>query len=279
MKRILIPLDTSPYSDTALDVGCVIAKQHDAELTGLVVLDIPGIKKSIGPVPLGGFYYAEKLEKEKEREARKRIQKLIAKFREKCTKEGVKYREAETQGSPSEQIVKESIFFDAIIIGLKTYFHFETSNNPGNSLDEIMDHTITPIYAVPERLNISKTKSEKIKALIPFDGSLPSARALHNFAHLGFFEVMEVTLLNSNPEKDAARYYLDQAEAYLRSHSIENIKKEWTAKKIIDVVDEYLDWANIVVVGAHSKKSLIDFMVGSLTKHLIKEAKKPLLIG
>ena len=111
MKRILIPLDTSPYSDTALDVGCVIAKQHDAELTGLVVLDIPGIKKSIGPVPLGGFYYAEKLEKEKEREARKRIQKLIAKFREKCTKEGVKYREAETQGSPSEQIVKESIFF------------------------------------------------------------------------------------------------------------------------------------------------------------------------
>jgi len=43
--------------------------------------------------------------------------------------------------------------------------------------------------------------------------------------------------------------------------------------------EQYLDWATIVVVGAHSKRGLYDFMLGSLTKYLIKEAKKPVIIG
>ena len=55
---------------------------------------------------------------------------------------------------------------------------------------------------------------------------------------------------------------------------------KWTSKDIIQAMEEqYLDWATIVAVGAHSKKPLYDFAVGSLTKYLIKEAKKPLLIG
>jgi nucleotide-binding universal stress UspA family protein len=65
IKSILIPLDPSVYTDMALEMGCFLAKQHDAELSGLVVLDIPGIRKSVGPTPAGGSYYAEKLEKRK----------------------------------------------------------------------------------------------------------------------------------------------------------------------------------------------------------------------
>ena len=55
IKRILLPLDSSPYTDTAMEIGCDLAERHGAELTGLVILDIPGIEKSIGPVPLVDF--------------------------------------------------------------------------------------------------------------------------------------------------------------------------------------------------------------------------------
>ncbi len=65
IRRILIPLDPSPYSESALQLACIIAKEYDAEVTGLVILDIPGIEDSIGPVPIGGIHLAEKLEKEK----------------------------------------------------------------------------------------------------------------------------------------------------------------------------------------------------------------------
>jgi len=34
-----------------------------------------------------------------------------------------------------------------------------------------------------------------------------------------------------------------------------------------------------VVVGAHSRVAVIDFMIGSVARHLIDAAKKPVLIG
>ena len=280
IKRILIPLDPSPYTETATKIGCAVARQQGAELTGLVVLDIPGIEKSIGMVPLGGLYYAERLEKQKEREARDRIQSLLSRFKETCEKAGVAHREAELQGSPSERILGESMFYDAVIVGLRTFYQFETSDSPGDSLEEILDHAITPVYGVPERFSLPVVPEEKIKVLIPFDGSLPSARALHRFAQLAVPDAMEVVLLMSDPDREKADSYLDRAEAYLKAHAVSDVKKEWTSQEIIQAVDDhYLDWATMVVVGAHAKAGLFDFMVGSLTRYLIEKAEKPVLIG
>ena len=84
IKRILVPLDPSPYSKSAVQLACQIAKIYQAEVTGLVILDLPGIEDSIGPVPLGGIYMADKLEKEKTQEAKKRIEMLL---KERCSKE------------------------------------------------------------------------------------------------------------------------------------------------------------------------------------------------
>ena len=280
IKRILIPLDPSPYTDSALKIGTTMAKINDAEITGLVILDLPGIEKSIGPVPLGGLHYAEKIEKAKREEANQRIHELLAKFHRHCEEADVTYREAELQGSPSERIIKESIFYDAVIMGMRTHFHFETQDEPGDSLDKILDETITPVYAVPEKLELPNVPFEKIKILIAFDGSLPSARAMQRFAQLAPMDIFEVKLLISEDEEDKAKYYLDQAEAYLNRHNVQNIEKKWVKDNIIKTIDEeYLDWADVLVVGAHSKQGLFGFMVGSLTKHLIKVARKPILIG
>jgi nucleotide-binding universal stress UspA family protein len=280
IKRILIPLDPSPFTDSALKIGTTMAKINGAELTGLVVLDLPGIEKSIGPVPLGGLHYAEKIEKAKREEAHQRIHELLSKFKQQCEDAGVSYREAELQGSPSERIIKESIFYDAVILGMRTHFHFETQDTPGDSLEKILDETITPVYAVPEKLDLPDLPMEKIRVLIAFDGSLPAARAMQRFAQLAPVDIFEVKLLISEDEEEKAQYYLNQAELYLNSHNVQNIEKRWVKDNIIKTIDEeYLDWAHVLVVGAHSKQGLFNFMVGSLTKHLIREARKPILIG
>ncbi|RQV99489.1 MAG: universal stress protein [Calditrichaeota bacterium] len=280
IKRILIPLDPSPYTDSALEIGTAMAKINNARLTGLVVLDIPGIEKSIGPVPLGGLYYAEKMEKAHRQKAETRIHELLQKFRQKCESAGVEFQEAELQGSPSERIIRESIFYDAIIIGMRTYFHFETQDTPGDSLEKVLDQTITPVYAVPEKLVIPHLTDEKMNVLIAFDGSLPSARAMQRFAQLAPVDVFNVRLLISEPDEKKAHYYLNQAEIYLNCHNVNQVQQEWIREDIIEAIDEnYLDWAHILVVGAHSKSGLFGFKVGSLTRHLIKLARKTILIG
>ncbi|NOZ47722.1 MAG: universal stress protein [Chlorobi bacterium] len=281
IKRILVPLDPSPYSDSAIEFAIAMAKRHGSELTGLVILDLPGIEKSIGAIPLGASYYADHLEKSKKSEAKERIDKLIKKFSEKCKAAGVKYRAANRQGSPSDWIVKESIYYDLIIIGLRTYFHFETQDDKGDSLEKLMQDSITPIYAVPKNIKIPDINKTKLKALLAFDGSLPAARALQRFAHLAIPEVSPVIILNSSENKDEADYLLTEAENYLHSHNFTDISKVWTDEPIVDYIDKhYINEVYAFVVGSHSRKGgMLDYFVGSLTKHLIKNGNKPLLIG
>jgi nucleotide-binding universal stress UspA family protein len=280
LKRVLVPLDPSPYTDAVLEWACRAARRHSAELTGMVVLDIPGIRDSIGPVPLGGFHYAERLEKAREKKARDRIESLLAKFKEKCRKEGVAHRVTEHQGTPSEQIIKESIYYDAVMMGMRTCYKFGEDEGGCDSLEEILDHSITPVYGIPEKPALPELEKEKMKVLIAFDGSHPAARALQRFAQLAVPSVMEVTLVKSDDDAKTAQFQLDQAEAFLRIHGLTLVHKECITQHIIDAMDQkYLDWAHLVVVGAHSKKGLFDFMLGSLSRFLVKEARKPVLIA
>jgi nucleotide-binding universal stress UspA family protein len=280
IRRILIPLDPSPYSESALNLACTIAKIYDAEVTGIVVLDIPGIEDSIGPVPIGGIHMAEKLEKGKKEEAKLRIDQLIKKFKTKCAKEGVRHREAERQGSPSTQILNESIYYDILITGLRSYFNFETSEKYGRSLDTLIKESVTPIYGVPEKLLFSEKPDRKIRILMAFDGSPLAARAMQRFSNLITPDLYEITLLNSSDNKEEGEIILSRAEEYLNSHNIINIHKVWTREDIIDSIrNKYYESMDGFVVGAHSHEGIFDFLVGSLTKYLVKEAKKPVFIG
>jgi nucleotide-binding universal stress UspA family protein len=280
IRRILIPLDPSPYTDSAVELGCAIAAMNGAELTGLVILDIPGIEEEIGPVPLGGLHYAEKLEKARQTEAKERIHLLLEKFRAACGAKGIPNRESERQGSPSERIIQESFYYDLLIMGLRTFFHFETEEKPGDSLLKVLDHTVTAVCAVPKEVRLPDLAREKMRVLLAFDGSLPAARALQQFADLGTPETMRVTLLMSHDDEHTAAHLLYQAEAYLRSHGYRDVTTKTTDENIIQAVDEeYARLADLIVVGAHSKKGLFDFVTGSLTRHLIEEERLPVIIG
>lgn len=278
LRRILVPFDPSPYAAAALGYACFLAKRQNAEVTGVVVLDIPGIEKSVGPAPLGGIYYASMLEKAKEKRAHEHIQALLGKFRGKCQEEGVAHCEAELQGSPSDQILHDSIYYDLVVMGMRTHFHFETEHHPGDAIDRIFSHASTPFLAVPEHVQAR----EKINVLIAFNGSPPALRALQGFTHLFESSAFEthITLLMSESEADLAKFHLDGASAYLKAHSFHNVKIERISQDIIEAMEEkYLPWADLVVLGVHSKKGLIDFMLGSLSRHLIKVGAKPLLFG
>ena len=229
---------------------------------------------------MGGLYYAEKLEKEKKDAAKIRIKGLLKAFEKKCRKEKVKYQVAERQGSPSNQILKESIYYDLVMIGLRTYFHFETSEEYGESLDNLLKESITPIYGVPDKIPFADKPDRKIRVLIAFDGSPLSARAMQRFTQLVDPDLYEITLLNASEEKEKGEFILAQAEKYLQSHGIINLKKEWTSEDIIDAVEkEYYDKMDGFVVGAHAAEGIFDFFVGSLTKYLVKRGKKPVFIG
>jgi nucleotide-binding universal stress UspA family protein len=276
VKRILLPLDTSAYSEAATEYAIRIAKNTGAQVDGMVVLDIPGIEKSIGPVAMGALYWADKLEKKKAEEAHAHIQTLLDKFKSRCKAEGVVGKDAEYQGSPSELISKQSIYYDLVIMGLRTHYEFGSDNKNGNTLDKILGNTITPILAVPDTYK----SIENGNLLIAFDGSLPAARALQRSVQLAVHEKVNIRILNSSDEKEEGESLLTGARSYAAAYLDQDIETIWTPGKIIETVDnEFLDSTDLFVVGTHSKDGFLDFIVGSLTKHLIEYGKTPLFIG
>jgi nucleotide-binding universal stress UspA family protein len=280
IKRILLPLDPSPYSTAALNMACTIAKVYDAEITGLVILDIPGIMDSIGPVPIGGIHRAEKLEQEKKDEAKQRIESLLKSFKEKCRSEGIRYKEAERQGSPSEKIIEESVYYDVVIAGLRTYYNFETSDTYGQSLDRFLKEAVTPVFGIPENMPVIKNFDRKIKVLIAFDGSLLAARALQRFASLINPKLYDITLFNASDDQVEGESLLKKAEEYLNAHGIENVTKDWVKGDVINIIEsDYYDKMDGFVVGAHARSGVFDFLIGSLTKFLVRKADKLVFIG
>lgn len=279
LKRILVPLDHSPFTDGAIELACSLAAHHDAELTGLVVLDIPGIHKSIGPVPIGAGQYAQKLEKSRTGEAESRIKTLLDGFCDKCKKAGVSHREAEVQGSPHESIFHRSMYYDATVMGLRTFFDFKATAQAGVPLDKVLARSAGPVIGVPKS-SINIDFGSKMRFLVAFNASLPAARSLHSITAIASPALSEVTLVMSDPDEQKARHHLKRASDYLAVHGFHSVNAEWSDAGIISLIDKhYLKNADMVVVGAHSKVPLIDFMVGSVAKHLINIAIKPVIIA
>jgi nucleotide-binding universal stress UspA family protein len=273
IRRILLPLDNSKYTKTGLKFAKRIAKRTGAEISGMVILDLKGIDDAAGPYVPGGGDLVDMLEKKEQQEAQEHIEALLDEFKTSCAEDEVKHREFEYQGSPSNNIIKESFFYDMLIIGMRTFFHFETSNLPGDSLEKILDHTVTPIFAVPDHYK----KIEKV--LVVGDKNNASFRALQRFSHIAENSGYEISLLmKSNNEKEAD-FFLTRAEEYLRAYGMDKIEKEWTNESLREVIEKkFLDKVDMIVIGSHQHKSLKEFVVGTLENYLIKANVKPVFI-
>jgi nucleotide-binding universal stress UspA family protein len=280
IKRILLPLDPSDYTKKATELACNIAKHHNAELAGMVVLDVPGIASSIGPVPARASFYAKELQKARINEADNRIKELLEDFKSFCDAKGVLHSEAYVQGIPSEMIVEEAKYFDILVIGKRTFFHFETQDDDGDSFGEILDSSSTPVIAVPKQSDCSAFIEDKTKVLIAVDGKNNSARAMHRFAYLMKDGIAEIDLLISHEDEAYCNSVLDKSEAYLSSHGFTNINKVKTKENIIDYIDNnYINSVDLFVIGEHNKNTFADFFMGSFSKYIIENSKHLIMIG
>lgn len=280
IKRILVPLDPSPFCKAAIEAACRIARPWNAEVHGLVVLDVKAIEDGIGPVPLGGSHYAQNLEKHRIEEAEARISELLMSFREACVRYGVSSREAELQGTPSRSIVDRSGLYDLVVTGLRTYFRFGTDDKPGDGLDQLLSHSSTPILGLTEDQPEWEYPEGMIRILAAWDASPAAASSFRQCLQAFAPEKVHLRLVRSGGEKAEGEASLSLAAGYAESYGVGQVETEWTSQGIVDAIHErHGRWAQLIAAGAHAKKGPLAFMVGSLTKTLIHEGKNPLFIG
>ena len=83
LKSILVGLDGSPSSGAAVELGIQWAKQFNALLVGLGIVDEVTIRTPEAE-PIGGGYYKQERDEEMVKEARREIAQLLDKFASRC---------------------------------------------------------------------------------------------------------------------------------------------------------------------------------------------------
>ena len=288
INRILVCLDKSTFTDSSIEFACWLAQHHDASLEGMVVIDKPGIERSAFGGGIGTMKYARTNIASKEKECHELMESILEKFKERCDAAGVRHTEFEMQGEPAGAILDESNYFDCMVIGQRTFFTYSSGAGDdeqygtdddivGNALSEILNESLAPVFAVP--LDWKPTQ-DAFNVLIGLDSSLNAMRSLRQFARLYGRAPAKIKVLNCNDDSEASKIMLGKAAKFLESHGFGDVSGETHSGSPEKVMTpDYCKPYDLIVLGANSRSTLVEFFVGSITTELIERGDKPLLIA
>ncbi len=274
-QRILVPVDPSAYAEAAALTACQVAKKHEAQVAGIAVLDSTEIRSSL--VPAVGPYYPLMIDavNEKMQHADKLLHECLEKFGTICDAEGVSHFETEYEGLPVQKFLQSAIFYDLVVAGLETSFHFETREGETESLEKLLDHTSTPVLAVP----LAGMPNPK-KVLVAFDGTIGASRALRDFVEFARPYDLQVTVVSAGMKPEYLEFLARNASEFLESHGFRGVASVTSEKAIEEVINEDLGSEfDLVVAGTHSRKPVKDFFLGSFAKNLIRRGNTPLFLS
>ena len=271
--EILVCLDGSKYSQAAVEYAAQIAVEHDASLTGVGVIDLPGILRASGPAPIGAMRSDELTEQHHVKEARGIVAQILKDFEGTCREKDIRYSIHSETGTPFREIIEESKFHDFIILGQKTFFRHGVGRERGTTLHRILHNGLTAVFAVPDSVREIK------KVLVAYDNSVQATKAIQMFLLLHIWNQCDITLLNVNSDAARAKRLLDRLGEYVGRYGIQPAKVHSRGrpdKAILSYIREHE--IDLLVMGAYGKRTASEFVFGSATKSLIDHADIPLFI-
>lgn len=212
-SKILLGLDGSAHAEAAIEYACQIALNHNATITGVAIIDEPGIQSSSGPVPIGGTHYDVKLEDQLLEETQAKAKAILDSFARICDERKINAILHTDIGSPVSELIEESKFHDFIVIGKQTSFEYDVNETYG-TLERVLKNGLIPVLAVSDSVREIKN------VLVAYDNSIPASKAVHMFLLLGIWGACDITLLTVNNDAADAQELLGNLGGFFESYGI-----------------------------------------------------------
>lgn len=270
--RILVALDGSDYSRTAVGYACDLATDAD-RVTGIAVVDLPGIERFVGPAPAGAGRAAATLTDDLLVQTQAKAEEALAEFAATCQARGVRHAVYAGTGKPFEEIIEASKYHDVIIIGHRTAFRYGAGEETGDTLHRILERGLTPVVALPAEPRDIRN------VLVAYDGSLQSARAIQMFLMLGIWARCDTTILTVSDDPAEGDRLLTDMQDYFASYAVDAAVVRATGRPADAILDQIARTeADLLVMGAYGQKRLASFFVGSVTKAIVEDARIPVFL-
>lgn len=273
IKRILLGLGGTPFTDVAIERAIELAKDHGARITGVTVVDAKRLKK-IGPLPPGGDAFAQKLREKRLSITEQRIDKAIEKFTKKCKKSGISRKVKRETGDPFETMIAHARYNDVTIFGLKSLFDYGFTVEPRDALIRLVSQGVRPIIAVSPQFRSIR------KVLIAYSGSMESAKAMRRYVQLNPWRNVDLRVVHFGKSDKGVGQLLKDAADYCRDHGF-NTETESVTKSAKDHLLEYAQQndMDLIVMGNSIRNLLFRHLIGDTVLNAIQQTDRPLFLA
>ena len=273
IKHVLVPTDGSDFAAIGVKYAVKLAKQCQAKLQGLHVVDIRllegpilrDISASLGTVPYVNYQGNIAMILEERGAA------ALKAFEAECQEAGVECEVVQETGVIARCIIARSELCDLIVMG--------RGGEHNEWLDGLVGSTTSAVVRKSDRpvLITGTDRFETEKLVIAYDGSAHAKRALQTAAEIAAEWTMAAHVLVVGGENDY--HLLDEARAYLDSYNLQShyeLRGGDPSETIVDYAAE--TGADLLGMGAYGHTKVRELVVGSTTVYALNHAPCPLLL-
>ncbi|HSR54216.1 MAG TPA: universal stress protein [Acidobacteriota bacterium] len=274
IKRILVALAGSQYSEREVEEAVRLAQIHEASLTGVTVVDIDRLSDT-GAVPLGAGFSAQQLAEYRIEEAREQSRQAVEGFHKACEKAGVSHRLFRENGDPFETLISHWRYHDLTLLGLRGLFEFGIIDEPHDSIAKLISRGVRPV------LTVHQAFESPIKVLVGYNGSMESAKAMKRFVQLHLWPDCRIRVVcyDENKPREEARQLIEEAVDYCHAHGFEaegEVMEGDPTKGLLEEANNFN--ADVVVAGNSHRRLILRKVFGSTTLRLIEQCERALFL-
>jgi hypothetical protein len=277
MKKFLAVFDGFNVSKSTLHYAVQLTQTAGAHLVG-VFLDEP-LYRSYNVVNVIETYknYEQKI---KELDAKDKLKRDEAarKFQQACSKAGIHFSIHRDKGFAINDLKKESMFADLMVISEKETFNRYKTGSPTRFLKDLLGDVQCPVLVVPDKFK------EVNKIVLLYDGSPSSLYAIKMFSYLfGNFKDLPVEVFTVKEEFRSATRLPGNTlmREFIKRHfpkASYTVVKGEPGQQIVGHLRSHPE-NEMVVLGAYRRGDMSRWFKESMADILMKELDAPLFIA
>jgi nucleotide-binding universal stress UspA family protein len=276
IQQILVGLDGSEYSQTALQYGIELARKFHATLHGLHVVDIVQVESpvlhdlagSIGAAPYLNLTALMRQNLEL------RGRQLLDQFQQACAEADLPGVEHLATGVVPTELLRVAREVDLVILG-RGGLHIRLSKALlGSAIETVVRQGSQPTMVVPQDYRPIR------KPLLATDGSPSAEAALHTA--VVFARALEVPLhvVHCTSESGAGQQYLEDARTEIEAAGI-SCHVELCAGNSHEDLVQYIrrHGHDGLFMGAFGHRRIVEWVMGSTTQYLLRASPGPIILS
>ncbi|MCR4438942.1 MAG: universal stress protein [bacterium] len=275
VKRILLPVDGSEYTNSVVKHGIDLARRFGARVRLLSVVDVRvfewvlsvGADGFVPVLPAPGY----------QEESRKLLEKKAQAVLDKCARalesEGIPHEAETLGGSPVEIICERANLVDLIIMGNRGEYARWATTMLGATLEAVTRHVSKPIMIVQQRFrNVQRM-------LAAYDGSEHANRALQLAGFFAEYLGAKITVVHVSDDRELSTRICAEGVHYLQAYRAE-VDSAWLSGRpdaaVIDLAAK--GKYDLIVMGAYGHSRIREAILGSTTVQIMRKSPVPVLM-